>query len=285
MMVEPLAAATGTVGVLGVIGTAFTLGLRHGADWDHIAALLDISGMPTSRRRSMYLCLMYAFGHAGVLIALGSLAIAFGRFVPPSIEGVMSRVVGATLVLLGAYLFVSLLRNRGEIRPRGRWSLVVEGLDRIRRRMHLRVVEIEHDHAHDHASGHAHEHDRADLGESETASTATLTKHAHRHVHRQVMARPEGYGTKGALTIGMLHGIGAETPTQVLVMVTAAGLGGKTIGLAVLSAFVVGLLITNTLIAAMATYGILRNRSGVLFRMLAIVSASFSLAYGSALLF
>lgn len=273
------------MGAFGVIGTAFTLGLRHGADWDHIAALLDISGMPTSRRRSMFLCLMYAFGHALVLIALGSIAILFGHFVPPAVEAAMGKVVGATLVFLGLYLLVSLFRNGDDLRPRGRWSLVIEALGRVRRRMHLRVVEIEHEHPHDHSQGHAHDHEPRRHDETSAAPVHTVTAHSHRHTHRQVVAMADGYGAKSALAIGMLHGVGAETPTQVLVMVTAAGLGGRTIGLAVLGSFVAGLLITNTVIAAMATYGILRNRSGVLFRLLVIASAAFSLAYGSALLF
>ncbi|MFP5298363.1 MAG: hypothetical protein ACLGHL_05200 [Actinomycetota bacterium] len=285
---ELLIGAAGTVGALGVIGTAFTLGLRHGADWDHIAALLDISGMPTSRRRSMFLCLMYALGHAFVLIVLGSAAILFGQFVPTSIEAAMGKVVGATLVLLGLYLLVSLFRYGDDIRPRGRWSLVVEALGRMRRRLHFRVVEVEHEHPHDHSLGHAHDHGLAPQEqrheEAAPAGVSTMLAHSHRHTHRQVVPVADGYAAKSAVTIGMLHGVGAETPTQVLLMVTTAGLGGRAIGLAVLLSFVAGLLITNTVIAAMATYGILRGRSGLLFRSLVLASATFSLIYGAALL-
>ena len=46
----------------GVIGTAFTFGLRHGADWDHIAAISDITGTLKDRKRSMVLALVYTLG-------------------------------------------------------------------------------------------------------------------------------------------------------------------------------------------------------------------------------
>src|SRR3990170_1796666 len=35
--------ALGIGGSLGVLGGAFALGLRHGIDWDHIAAITDIT--------------------------------------------------------------------------------------------------------------------------------------------------------------------------------------------------------------------------------------------------
>ncbi|RLT52640.1 MAG: HoxN/HupN/NixA family nickel/cobalt transporter, partial [Chloroflexi bacterium] len=31
-------------GSLGLLGTALTLGIRHGIDWHHIAAITDITG-------------------------------------------------------------------------------------------------------------------------------------------------------------------------------------------------------------------------------------------------
>lgn len=278
-----LAATTGSAGVL---GTAFALGLRHGADWDHIAALMDISGIPARRRRSMFLCLLYALGHASVLIALGTLAILFGRFVPPAIEETMGRIVGLTLILLGAYLLITLIRNPDDFRPRGRFALLADGLDRLRRKGRYEVVEIEHEHAHDHGEvAHRHDHPPTPVTSAEVQPVvvATVAAHSHRHTHRQVVASPDAYGSKGAFSIGMLHGVGAETPTQVLVMVTAAGLGGRMVAMGVLLAFVAGLLLTNTVIAAMATYGVLRDRSSFLFKTVGLAAGVFSLVYGISL--
>ena len=56
------------------------------------------------------------------------------------------------------------------------------------------------------------------------------------------------YGSRSAFGVGMIHGIGAETPTQVLIFLAAAGAGGKLVGLTLLGCFLVGLLTSNTLI-------------------------------------
>ena len=82
----------------GVIGTAFTFGLRHGADWDHIAAISDITGTLKDRKRSMVLALVYALGHTLVILILGLLAVFFGEFIPDSVATVMTPIVGGTLL-------------------------------------------------------------------------------------------------------------------------------------------------------------------------------------------
>ena len=41
----PLLSVTGSVGI---VGAAVALGLRHGIDWDHIAAITDITSTTTS---------------------------------------------------------------------------------------------------------------------------------------------------------------------------------------------------------------------------------------------
>ena len=38
----------GVGGLIGVIGAAFALGIRHGIDWDHIAAITDITSTAAS---------------------------------------------------------------------------------------------------------------------------------------------------------------------------------------------------------------------------------------------
>ena len=65
--------------------------------------------------------------------------------------------------------------------------------------------------------------------------------------HRHVVVAPEDpfltYGVGTAAAVGMIHGVGAETPTQVLLLVSAAGVGGTAMGLLLLAVFVAGLLI------------------------------------------
>ena len=82
--------------------------------------------------------------------------------------------------------------------------------------------------------------------------------------------------------VGMLHGVGAETPTQVLVFVAAAGAGGRVAGVLLLVAFVAGLLASNTLIAATSTVGFLNaTRSFAVYAGVAVLTGTFSLAIGS----
>ena len=56
---------------MGLLATAYGFGFRHGIDWDHIAALTDITGSQDDGRRSMLFATLYAVGHALVVFALG----------------------------------------------------------------------------------------------------------------------------------------------------------------------------------------------------------------------
>ena len=90
------------------------------------------------------------------------------------------------------------------------------------------------------------------------------------------------YGAFGALGIGMLHGIGAETPTQVVIFAGAAGVAGVWSGLLVLSAFLLGLLAANTTVAAAAAFGFIGSTRRVrLYLALSVVTAVCSLAIGT----
>ena len=96
----------------GLLGSAFLFGFRHGIDWDHIAAITDITSSQETRREAMLFGTLYALGHALVVLALGVIAIIAGDRLPASIDEAMSRVVGVTLLLLGVYVFVSLVAAR-----------------------------------------------------------------------------------------------------------------------------------------------------------------------------
>ncbi|MDP1820960.1 MAG: hypothetical protein Q8K58_13870, partial [Acidimicrobiales bacterium] len=45
-------------------GSALVFGFRHGFDWDHLAALTDLTGSQPRSRRAMFLATLYALGHA-----------------------------------------------------------------------------------------------------------------------------------------------------------------------------------------------------------------------------
>jgi cytochrome c biogenesis protein CcdA len=292
---------------LGLLVSAVAFGFRHGFDWDHLAAITDLTSSQPKRRRSMLLATMYACGHAAVVLALGVAAIAFSEELPSAFDSVMGRVVGGTLVVLGLYILVAVVREGRNFRMRSRWMLVIQGLRRATRwvvprtrRAVPEAVVIEHEHEHEHAHAHAHPdehlapfaaavvlHEHAHTAVPITVPTGAGTparRHSHRHRHAVTMpADPlPSYGALGALGIGMLHGVGAETPTQVVIFAGAAGVAGVWSGLLVLAAFLIGLLAANTAVAAAAAAGFVGSTRRVrLYLALSVVTAVCSLAIGA----
>ena len=274
---------------IGIVATAAGLGFRHGIDWDHIAALTDITGAQERRARSIFVATMYAVGHAVMVFALGVLAIVASFEVPSWLDDAMTRVVGVTLLALGAYVLVSLAVQGRNFRLRSRWLLVFAAVRRIVRlgRRHAtpgEVVVITHDHEHDEHHGHehldhvavAHPHDGA----------AIATRQRHRHVHDHVGMLPTDvfptYGGATAFGVGVLHGIGAETPTQVLLFLAAARAGGTVAGITLLLCFIVGLVAANTVIAITAAFGLVgASRNFPLLATVSVVTAAFSLVVGT----
>src|SRR5688572_18975697 len=114
----------------GLLLSAFWFGVRHGIDWDHIAAIADITGSQTDRKQAIWLGTLYVLGHAAVVFVLGLVAIALGDVLPEGVDQVMGRVVGFTLVILGVYVLVSLIRHGRDFRLRSRWMLLFSGVRR-----------------------------------------------------------------------------------------------------------------------------------------------------------
>ena len=143
----------------GLVISTFGFGLRHGIDWDHVAVITDITNSQDNRRRSMLFATLYALGHATVVFVLGSLAILTGDLLPAGVDSAMERVVGATLLLLGGYVFFALARHGREFRMRSRYMLIFAGMKRLARRLRSDpvLVEIEHDHDHHDDRGHGHD--------------------------------------------------------------------------------------------------------------------------------
>ena len=274
---------------LGLVVAAVLYGFRHGFDLDHLAAIGDIAGSSANRRRAIRLSTYYVAGHALVVSALGALAVAAGAYIPEPLDGLMGRVVGATLMGLGLYLGYSVIRYRGSVRLRSRWMLAVDGARAATkwiRRGTERVV-IEHSHHHSHAGTHDHAHAHPDprvQGSGVAIATATHT-HVHKHVATVPVDPFKEYSAVAAFGVGMIHGIGAETPSQVLLFASAAGAGSAVGGMVVLIAFVIGLVVANTVVAIGSAVGLTsRRRFPALYAIVAGVTAVFSLALGTAYL-
>jgi hypothetical protein len=145
------------------------------------------------------------------------------------------------------------------------------------------TVTIEHDH--DHPVGEVHDGEvvvAATDSPSSTSSVAVRHSHGHRHIARMPDDPFMDYGRATSFGIGMIHGVGAETPTQLLIFLTAAGAGGKAAGMLLLCCFLAGLLTSNSVVALAGAFGFVgAARKFWLYATISVVTASFSLVIGS----
>ena len=232
---------------LALAGTSFALGARHGLDWDHIAAITDLTAPraddPTPARharRGTGLALWYCLGHGLVLFVLGLLVLALGIGLPAGLDDVFSYAVGTTLVVLGGVVLFQLGRYRSDYRYTGRIGLVVGALRR----------------------GWA----RARRREAPTGDLADVDR-------------------RGAFLVGLLHGTGAETPTQVVLFASAGASGSRSAAALILVAFVAGLVVADLGIAAAWLSGLLGSRRAPRVQIaLGLVTGTASLVLGALIL-
>ncbi len=219
------------------------LGLRHGFDYDHLAAITDITSVQRGWREGMRLGLLYALGHAFTIAVLGVAVVVFRLALPVHLDAFGERVVGATLLVLTAYVLLTFFRRApGEhAHPVSRVALLIRGAQHLRWRIRRR--------------------------------------------RNPVLARPEPftfqYGQGSVFFVGILHGLGAETPSQLVLFLLAAHLGGTSRGILGLLCFIGGLLLMNTLMTASAS-GIF---AGSMHRprvqsFVTLLTAAYSLAIG-----
>jgi cytochrome c biogenesis protein CcdA len=268
----------------GLLVASFWFGFRHGIDWDHIAAITDITSSQDDRRRSIVFGTLYVVGHAVVVFGLGVVAILIGQELPGAVDEAMGRVVGVTLIALGVYVFVSLIRHGREFRMRSRWMLVFAGVRRGWWRLtgRRRAGSSEHDHelepVHVHAGGE--EVDAEDPVAGWHHGHHGRPGH-HHHKHPEPDDAFLNYQRGTSFLVGMLHGVGAETPTQILIFTAAAGAGGKGAGVAVLGAFLVGLMTSNSIITVGTAFGFLRaSKNFAVYATVAVITGVFSLLIG-----
>ncbi|WP_457556368.1 HoxN/HupN/NixA family nickel/cobalt transporter [Candidatus Pyrohabitans sp.] len=199
---------------------ALAVGIKHGVDWDHIAAIMDITATQHSRRRGVFLSFLYAVGHASVVATLATAGLLLGMSLPEGIDELMEKLVGLTLLMLGGYVIYSVHRNRAEeFRLMPRWVIAANALLKLLDWVKWKV----------------------------TGTPA-----------RSRRVKITGYGNTSACVVGMIHGIGAETPTQVMLFALTLGAGasaGRDTALLLILAFVTGLIITNTAMGILGAYG------------------------------
>ncbi len=232
--------------------SAAVLGFRHGLDYDHIAAITDISSVQAKARDAMRFGLLYVAGHATTVAVLGALAIAFRLSLPAASDRWAERLVGITLLTLGVYvlgtfLLPSLFHSTHSHGPRTRITLLVNAVLWI----YWRLSRI--------------------FGGTRVEAPQVFK---------------DGYGTSSTFLVGVIHGLGAETPTQLLLFLMAANLGGTAAGLLGLLMFILGLLLMNTLMCASAAglFSSTLSRPGAM-RALTLLTSAYSIVVGTIFLF
>lgn len=227
---------------LGLATVGIGLGLRHGIDWDHIAAITDVTSAQPSRLRGLAMGTLYAVGHATVVVALGLLAIWAAAQLPDWVDAWMETVVGITLITLGVWVFWSLIRHPNHFMLRSRWMLLFAAI--------------------------------------RTVYWWTLQKLTGRVYEREAPV-PRAYGAVASTFIGMIHGIGAETGSQALLLAATAGATSAIAGSFLLMAFVIGLIISNSLITIASSVGLfsaqVRRKAYI---VMGVIIGSFSLVIG-----
>jgi high-affinity nickel permease len=262
---------------LGLLATATGLGFRHGIDWDHLAAITDLTAAQDDPRTAFGYACCYFVGHGAVIAALGAAAIMAGEHVPRSVDTIMERVVGATLCALGIYVLVSLVRKGRDFRMRSRWMLVFAGVRRLGARIRSDRYDVGGRGGHGGYGGHrGHRGHGGHGGYGGHHRSASLTE------------GDEGfwaYGPVTSIAVGSLHGIGAETPTQVLLLAAAATAGGTTPGMLLLGAFLVGLFASNSVVGLTVAFGFLgASRNFALYATVSVLTGVAGMTVGVLLL-
>ena len=225
--------------------SAAILGFHHGFDYDHIAAITDITSVQRGRWEGMRLGLLYALGHAATVTLLGSAVIIFQLSLPRGMDRIAERLVGVTLLILGIYVLGSLFQ--GKSAPPSRFHLMAKTF----RWVHWKLKSYWHDH--------------------DIPAPAN---------------RAWNYTPKSVLMIGVVHGLGAETPSQLMIFLLTANLGGVSKGFLGLAMFIAGLLVMNTIMTAVAVglFGVSSRLPRFKFVVTAL-TAIYSLAVGAFFLF
>jgi high-affinity nickel-transport protein len=103
--------------------------------------------------------------------------------------------------------------------------------------------------------------------------------HGHEHVEPLEMS---SYGARTAFGVGMIHGIGAETGTQILLIGAVGGAAASGLGVPMLLAFVVGLLISNVVIVILSSVAFVASQVRErIYVAVGAVAGVFSLVLGS----
>jgi high-affinity nickel-transport protein len=232
------------------LGSCLVLGLRHGFDYDHLAAISDITAVQKDWWSGLRLGMTYALGHAFTVAALGVAVLEMHLGLPGGLDHWAERLIGLTLIVLGAGVVAGILRK----------------------------------------DAHGHTHSRVESRLAIAINGALWLGWKIRRIWDANARRPDRfewmYSGKSVFLIGALHGVGAETPSQLALFFLTANLGGTSRGLLGLGAFAMGLIAMNALMTASLGGAVRASGQHLrMYRAIAWTGALYSFAIGVIFLF
>ena len=196
------------------LGSCLVLGLRHGFDYDHLAAISDITAVQRNWMSGLRLGMTYALGHAFMVAVLGVAVLEMHVGLPEGLDHWTERLIGLTLIVLGIGVVAGILRK----------------------------------------DAHGHHHSRLESRLAIAINGLLWAAWRVRRSFNHSLPEPQRfqwiYNGKSVFLIGVLHGIGAETPSQLALFFLAKSLGGTANGMMGLLAFCIGLVAMNGLMTA-----------------------------------
>lgn len=186
---ESLAAGGGIAPESAWFGLAFSLGLVHALDADHVMALSVLATEDPAERGGARAGLRWSAGHGAVLLASGAVLFAVGETLPIAWQEWAERLVGVVMIALGLRVLMGLARAQSHL----------------------------HFHTHDGLPPHAHWHSHADLEQHPARE-----HHHHDHTATWVGAL---HGLAGSAPVLALLPVAARSPAAGLAYLLLFGLG------------------------------------------------------------
>ncbi len=214
---------TPTVGLLAVL-LAIVLGAGHAALPGHGKTVLAayLAGKRGRHRDALTVAGTVTLTHTGGVLALGLLLTAGTALAGERILGWLGLVSGVVVLAVGGGMLFAILRRRTTTSDVGESG----GPQGGRRTPQPRTFSNDHHH---HGHGHGHDHD-----------------HHHSHEHHHGAGHHHGGGGKlGLAGIGLAGGL-VPSPSALVVLLAAIGLGRTSFGVLLVVAYGVGMAVTLT---------------------------------------